>query len=157
MVISIDVQWSTPGSHSRTPKSYCPYSEGYIQALLPWGGDNRISVPGDQFYCLSGTSQKACCALFQSRQGSCFVYCVFSCNWQVKLSLLQVQKRKTEKLLYLVSRPSLSEACDKNRTPRDAASSHETASTSFQVSLPQWHSFISWRKKITWVKTAHGL
>lgn len=74
------------------------------------------SSPGDQFYCLPGTSQKACCPLFQSRQGSCFVYCGFSCNWQVRLSLSQVQERNTEKLLYLVSRPSLSGAGDKNRT-----------------------------------------
>lgn len=74
------------------------------------------SSPGDQFYCLPGTSQKACCPLFQSRQGSCFVYRVFSYNWQVKLSLSQVQKRNTEKLLYLFSRPSLSGAGDKHRT-----------------------------------------
>lgn len=29
MLMSIDVQWSTPGSRSRTPESYCPYSEGH--------------------------------------------------------------------------------------------------------------------------------
>lgn len=49
MVISIDVQWSTSGSHSRSPKSYCPYSEGHIQALPPSGGDSRISVQGISF------------------------------------------------------------------------------------------------------------
>lgn len=111
--ISIDVQWSTPGSHSRTPKSYCPYSERAYSGTSTMRWRQQDFSPGDQLYCLSGTSQKACCPLFQ---GSCFVHCVFSCNWQVKLSLLQVQKRKTEKLLYLVSRPSLSRAGDKSRT-----------------------------------------
>lgn len=113
MVISIDVQWSTPGSHSRTPKSYCPYSERAYSGTSTMRWRQQDFSPGDQLYCLSGTSQKACCPLFQ---GSCFVYWVFSCNWKVKLSLSLVQKRKTEKLLYLVSRPSLSGAGDKSRT-----------------------------------------
>lgn len=109
-----DVHWG-PVKHTwkpfKNPQMILPlFRRAHIQALSPWGGGNRIPSPGDHFYCFPGTSQNACCSLVQSRQGSCFVYCVFSCNWQVKLSLSQVQKRNTEKLLYLVSRPSLSGA-----------------------------------------------
>lgn len=98
-------------------KSDCSYSEGHTfrhfhHEVEATGFQSRgpVLLPS----CV--TSQKACCPLFQSRQGSCFVYRVFSCNWQVKLNLSQVQKRNTEKLLYLVSRPSLSGAGDKHRT-----------------------------------------
>lgn len=116
MLMSIYVQWSTPGSHSRIPNHIAPIQKGRHSGTSTMRWRQQDSSPGDQFYCLPGTNQKACCPLFQSRQGSCFVYCDFSCKWQVGLSLSQVQERNTEKLLYLVSRPSLSGAGDKNRT-----------------------------------------
>lgn len=98
------------------PNHIVPIQKGIHSGTSTMRWRQQDSSPGDQFYCLPGTSQKACCPLFQSRQGSCFVYRVFSFIWQIELSLSQVQKRNTEKLLYLVSRPSLSGAGDKNRT-----------------------------------------
>lgn len=98
------------------PNHTVPIQKGIHSGTSTMRWRQQDSSLGDQFYCLPGTSQKACCPLFQSRQGSCFVYHVFSFIWQIELSLSQVQKRNTEKLLYLVSRPSLSGAGDKNRT-----------------------------------------
>lgn len=116
MVISIDSSEAHLEAIQEPQNHTASIQKGVCSGTSTMRWRQQDFSPGDQFYCLFGTSQKACCPLFQSRQGSCFVYCVFSCNWQVKLSLLQVQKRKTEKLLYLVSRPSLSGAGDKNRT-----------------------------------------
>lgn len=63
------------------PNQTAPIQKGIHSGTSTMRWRQQDSSPGDQFYCLPGTSQKACCPLFRSRQGSCFVYRVFSCNW----------------------------------------------------------------------------
>lgn len=75
------------------PRNIVPIQKGIHSGTSTMRWRQQDSSPGDQFYCLLDKSQKACCPLFQSRQGSCFVYCVFSFNWQVKLSLSQYRRR----------------------------------------------------------------
>lgn len=63
----------------------CPYVEGHAFRHFHHEVEATGFQSGEQFYCLPGTSQNACCQLLWSKQGSYLGYHVFSCNWKVKL------------------------------------------------------------------------
>lgn len=129
-----------------SPNHIAPVQKGIHSGTSTMRWRQQDSIPGDQFYCLPGTSQEACCSLFQSRQVAA-LFIVFSAvtgklDWGC-----HKYRRGTLKSCF-ISSPGLVFLEQVTRTEhwRDAASSHEAAST-FQVGPPQWHSFISWRKK----------
>lgn len=129
------------------PNHIAPIQKDIHSGILPpWSGGNRIPVQETSFIAFLVQVKKLAAHCSKAGEGAP-LFIMFSAitgklNWvchKYRGEILKSCFIYSPGLVFLEQVTSIEHW-------RDAASSHEAASTFFQISPPQWRSFISWEK-----------